>query len=222
MRMKGAGFSLIELVIAVSLASFVLVAVAQLAMQMARNQADGIRSGTMTGWSVVSYLTMAKEIEDANVLAFPTDNIPRDEIVICKNWSRSAGAVPGTGARLDPSANVTLIQYCFDNTEPVFPQVGYTMRRFADNTAATTCPAVGSAVTCSATPTGTWSETGVVGFRVERLGGAAPFLRANAIGGVRVRYVIGQQVGTTQHPLPKFTTFDYGISMQKQLSSTVD
>ena len=54
--MRKAGFSIIELVIAVSLASFVLVGVASIAAQMARSQVDGIRSGTVTGWSVASYM----------------------------------------------------------------------------------------------------------------------------------------------------------------------
>jgi prepilin-type N-terminal cleavage/methylation domain-containing protein len=225
--MRKSGFSLIELVIAVSLASLVLVAVASLAMQMTRSQVEGIRSGTMTGWSVVSYITMAKEIEDANVLAYPiVDGTAQDAIMICKNWSRNAGATPGVGAKLDANGVVSVIQYCLDTTAPVAPLTGFVMRRYARASAAEVCPAAAAPVACNAAGPG-WIENGaasnaVVGFRVERLTGQAIFLRSNAIGGVRVRYVIGNQAGTPQQPIPKFTTFDYGISMQKQLSSTVD
>jgi prepilin-type N-terminal cleavage/methylation domain-containing protein len=221
--MKKNGFSLIELVIAVSLASFVLVAVASLAMQMTRSQIEGIRSGTMTGWSVVSYISMAKEIEDANVLAYPiADGSAQDAIVVCKNWSRNAGATAGVGAKLDVNGVVSVIQYCVDTSVPT----ALVMRRYARASAADTCPAVAAPVACNAAGPG-WSENGVasnavVGFRVERVAGQAVFLRSNAIGGVRVRYVIGNQTATANVPTVKFTTFDYGISMQKQLSSTVD
>jgi hypothetical protein len=222
-RGRAAGFSIVELVIAVTLASFVLVAVASLAMQMARNQVEGIRSGTMTGWSVVSYLSMSKEIEDANVLAYPiVDGTAQDTIMICKNWSRNAGASAGAGAKLDPNGPVSVIQYCVDSSVPA----ALVLRRYARASAAEVCPSPGVPVACNAIGPG-WTENGVVsnsvvGYRVEKLGGVPVFLRSNAIGGVRVRYVIGSQAGTPQQPIPKFTTFDYGISMQKQLSSTVD
>jgi hypothetical protein len=230
---KGAGFSIIELVIAISLASFVLVGVATIAAQMARTQIDGIRSGTVTGWSLVSYLSMAKEIEDANVLAFPiADGDSSDSLIVCKNWSR---VLTGPDRRLNTNAAppgadfVTVIQYCVDSTDAA----NLVLRRFANTGTAVVCPDPGVPVACVATPGGTWNENGagngigVIGFKLEKLPGAyagAPnvFRRDNSIGGVRLRYVIGRQTPTTNDPNPKSTPFDIGIAMQKQYNNTLD
>lgn len=230
---KSPGFSIIELVIAISLSSFVLVGVATIAAQMARTQVDGIRSGTVTGWSLVSYQSMAKEIEDANVLAFPINNgDTSDALIVCKNWSRG---MDGPDRRLDKNAPglVSVIQYCVDPTPPVAPETGFTLRRFANVGAGVICPDPGVPVACVASPAGTWNENGagggvgVIGFRLEKIAGppvAIPlmFKRDNSIGGVRVRYVIGRQTPTENDPNPKFTPFDIGIAMQKQYSSTLD
>ncbi len=209
------GFSIIELVIAVSLASFVLVGVAVIASQMARSQVDGIRSGTVTGWSLVSYTAMAKEIEDANVLAYPINNGDNaDSIVICKNWSRIQGG------KLDATGNVSVVQYCVDTSAAG----NFLLRRYANVGPGVACPSPPAApVGCIASPTGTWTETGVVGFRLEKLSGFANvFWRDNGIGGVRLRYVIGQQAATANQPVVKFTPFDFGIAMQKQFNGTLD
>ena len=207
------GFSIIELVIAVSLASFVLVGVASIAAQMARNQVEGIRSGTATGWAVISYVAMSKEIEDANVLAFPIANgAGSDSIIICKNWSRVVGG------RLDATNDASVVQYCLDTSAAS----NFVLRRYENTGPAVACPDPGVPAACTATPAGTWTDTSVVGFRVERLSGGNVFTRDNSIGGVRVRYVVGRQTPTTNDPNPRNTPFDLGIAMQKQYSSTVD
>lgn len=217
---KDSGFSIIELVIAISLASFVLVGVATIASQMARSQIDGIRSGTVTGWSLVSYLSMAKEIEDANVLAFPIANgASSDSLIVCKNWSRVVGG------KLDAAGTVSVIQYCVDSTDAA----NLVLRRFANVGAGVTCPDPGVPVACVASPGGTWNENGagngisVIGFHLEKMSGFPNmFTRDNSIGGVRLRYVIGRQMPTANDPNPKSTPFDIGIAMQKQYNSTVD
>ncbi|MBI2787415.1 MAG: prepilin-type N-terminal cleavage/methylation domain-containing protein [Elusimicrobia bacterium] len=226
------GFSIIELVIAISLASFVLVGVATIAAQMARSQVEGIRSGTMTGWSLISYQSMAKEIEDANVLAYPYNNgDSADSIILCKNWSRAKDVLPG--AKLDTADVTNVIQYCVDPTPAVAPETGFKLRRYAYNG---NCPCPGApAGPCNAVPVactsdapgGLWTESSVVGYRLEKLPGGYPgapniFYRDNTIGGLRLRYAIGRQTPTTNSPVAKFTTFDYGLSMQKQYSNTVD
>ena len=215
------GFSIIELVIAISLASFVLVGAASIGAQMARSQIEGIRSGTITGWSVVSYMAMAKEIEDGNVLGYPIiDGTGQDSIVICKNWSRNMGNGP-PGAPLDPTMPVSVIQYCVDNSDP--DPLRFRMRRYANVGMAVACPSPAAPVTCVAAPSGTWTETGLVGMGVEKLPGfATVFWRDNSIGGVRLRYVIGPQTATPNRPIIKNTPFNFGITMQKQYTSTVD
>lgn len=218
------GFSLLELVIAVSLASFVLLGVATVASQMARSQVEGIRNGTATGWTVISYMAMSKEIEDGNVLAYPVaDGASADTLIICKNWSRAQGALPGgklnaTDPVTSAAADVSVVQYCLDSTDAT----NLILRRYENTGPAVTCPNPAVPVACTAAPTGTWTATGVVGIRVERLSSASIFTRANSSGGVRVRYVVGRQTPTTNDPNPQSTPFDFKISMQKQYSSTLD
>lgn len=215
------GFSIIELVIAISLSSFVLVGVATIAAQMARSQIDGIRSGTVTGWSLVSYLAMSKEIEDANVLAFPIANgNSSDSVIICKNWSRLQN---GPDRRLDTNAPglVVVTQYCVDSSDPA----NMVLRRYSRVGAypGVTCPDPGVPVACTAAPGGGWTEIGIVGLRLEKLAGfPTVFTRDNSIGGLRMRYVIGHQTASTNEPIPKFTPFDIGIGMSKQYNNTLD
>lgn len=227
------GFSLVELLIATSLSAFVLIGISTIGASLARNQIEGIRSGTQVGWSVVSYMSMAKEIEDGNVLVHPAVNgATSDSIVICKNWSRQMGVGPPAGDRLNTDAGlapdgvrkdtVYVIQYCVDPTAPVAPETGFKIHRYALVGPAVTCPLTGVPVTCNAAGPG-WTENGTIGYRVEKLAGfPLVFQRDNAIGGVRLRYAIGRQTATTNEPTPKFTTFDFGISMAKQYSSTLD
>ncbi len=215
--MKKKGFSLIELVIAVSLASFVLLGVASIAAQMVRAQVDGMRSGTVTGWTLVSYTAMVKEIEDANVLAYPTNGTSQDQLIICKNWSRAYGG------KLDSSGNVSVVQYCVDGTAPVAPETGYTLRRYENTGAAVTCPSPGVPVSCtSLTPPGTWTRKDVIGFRLEKVGGANIFTRDDAIGGVRINYIIGSPAATANQPVAKSTPVTAAITMAKAYGTTLD
>lgn len=224
---KALGFSLIELVIAISLASFVLVGVFLVAARVVRSQLDGIRSGTVTGWSLVSSQAMAKEIEDASVLAYPQNNTPAagsssDRIIICNNWSRVLGG------KYDTTTNTSVIEYCAD-ADPLNPGYFY-LRRYVGLGVA--CPSNAQAaayVTCTAAAPapawGAWTETGVIGFRLAKLlVPARPqvFTRDNSIGGVRISYAIGAQTAPTTQPIPKFTPYDFGVTMLKQYSSTSD
>lgn len=206
-----AGFSLLELVIAISLASMVLVAVISMAAQMTRFHVDGIRSGTVTGWSLVSVSQMTKEIADANVLAYPsTTTTGANTLVACVNWSR---LMPG---KLDTraTANVTVLYYCYDSTNKY-------LRRYVNRGTAVTCPATPPAIpACDGT--GSWDEAGVVATNVELNGGAFIFTRDDVIGGVRIRYIVGSPTPTTNRPQPIFTPFDIKVGMQKQYDNTVD
>lgn len=214
-----AGFSLIELLIAISLASMVLLGVASIAAQMVRQQVDGIRSGTVTGWSVVSYGAMIKEIEDANVLAFPIVNgAAADQVIVCTNWSRVSAA------RLNTLMPSVITQYCVDPTPAVAPQTGFLLRRHSYSLVAGGCPSPGVPTSCtSATPGAPWTTSDVIGFRLEKLPGfGSVFTRDDAIGGVRIRYGIGQQTATANQPVIRFTPFDVAVGMTKQYSNTLD
>lgn len=215
--MRRRGFSLIELLIGLSLASMVMVAVAGLAGMLMRGQVEGMRRGTIAGWSALSYASMTKEIEEANVLAYPiNDSDAADSILVCKNWSRSQGVSPG--GKLESSLDATVIQYCVDSTDPA----NLRMRRYVNTGPAVTCPAPPAApVACNVAGPG-WTQNDVVAIKLEKLGNAPVFTRDNAVGGVRIRYAIGSQASSAGQPVAKFTAFDFKISMQKPYNSPVD
>lgn len=210
---RSAGFTLLELVIAISLASIVLVAVVTIAAQMVRFQMEGIRSGTITGWSLVSVTAMGKEIENANVLAWPTTLTPTsDTLIICQNWSRK------TGGKIDASAtaNVTVSYYCYNPTTKI-------IWRYSNSDPTTvTCPAPPNPALPACDGSGTYTEKGVVATNVERDSGASVFTRDDMIGGVRIRYLVGSPTPTTNRPKPIYMPFDMKIGLQKQYNNTVD
>lgn len=212
MRIKRgqAGFSLLELIIAISLASLVLVAVTNLAASAVRFQMDGIRKGSVTGWSLVSFVTMSKEVENANVLVWPTGSA--DTIILCNNWSRLMAAAPG--ARLDTTQPLEVIYYCYN------PATKALWRYYT--AAAGTCPAsvAGSVPAC--TGAAGFPDMQQIAWNVERLSGQNVFMRDDTIGGARIRYVVGQQTADVKHPITIYTPFDVGLSMQKQYSDTSD
>ena len=208
-----AGFTLLELVIAMSLASVVLVAVVSIAAQMVRFQMEGIRSGTITGWSLVSVTAMGKEIENANVMAWPTTANPAsDTLIICQNWSRLTGGKIDTSA----AADVTLTYYCYNPTTKI-------IWRYSDrNPTTVTCPAPPTPALPACDGSGTYTEKGAVATNVERDSGASVFTRDDAIGGVRIRYLVGSPTPTTNRPKAVYMPFDVKIGLQKQYNNTVD
>ena len=127
------GFSLIELLIAISLSSMVLLGILGVATSMIRAHMEGIRKGTVTGGSVLSFVMMSREIESANVLVYPdAANVNTDLLVLCNNWSR---IMPGAGgARMNAAANVDVFSYCFN-------QGAKTIWRYSVSGPAVQCPA---------------------------------------------------------------------------------
>lgn len=211
-RKRQAGFSLLELIIAISLASLVLIAVTNLAASAVRFQMEGIRKGSVTGWSLISFMAMSRELENGNVLVAPS-TAGGDLAYVCNNWSRLMAASPG--ARLDTNNEVELIAFCYDPTTKQ-------MWRYYNNGAGLTCPSAAPAITCSGSVPAGFATATVIAWNVERLSGQTVFIRDNTIGGVRVRYVVGEQAASTKYKTPMFTPFDVGLSMQKQYSDTSD
>lgn len=196
------GFSLTELVIAMLLSSFVLIGIIGISSQMVRFEVEGMKKGTVTGWSLVALTAMNKEIEDGTVLAYPTNGTgARDTIMFCKNYSRY------TGAALDSTQPVQTIGYCYDSAAP-----GY-FRRWT----AAGCPAgVPSPPACN-------TVTEVIATGVYRdASNNAIFRRADEVGGVQIRYRVGNPNPTPNMPQAQTLAFDFKFAMNKQYSNTVD
>jgi type II secretory pathway component PulJ len=83
-RRRSGGFSLIELVIAVSLSTIVLIGVFSMMTSMVQLEVAGQRGGTVNAWSLASLVAMNREIEGASVVVYPTAGTA-DALVLCSN-----------------------------------------------------------------------------------------------------------------------------------------
>src|SRR5690349_16271854 len=88
-RQDCAGFTLMELLIAVSLSLIVLITVISVFTQMVSWHFDGTRKGKSLGVILYSLDQMYKELEDASVLIMPP---PAGDVISgCSNWSDVIG-----------------------------------------------------------------------------------------------------------------------------------
>lgn len=207
-----AGFSLIEMIIALSLASIVLIAVVGVAASMVRFHMEGMRKGSVTGGALVSFVKMAREIESANVLVYPSAATPNtDTLVVCNNWSRLMA--PSPGAALDPAQPVEVFYYCYN------PGAGVPQGKIWRYQTAGPCPTTPPPIpTCDGTA---FADSTLMAYNVERLSGNLMF-RRDTIGGVRIRYVVGEQAATEIHKVPIFIPFDLSLGLQKSYKTDAD
>lgn len=207
-----AGFTLLEMMVAVSLSSMVLIGVMSVSTTMIRKHMDGIRKGTVTGGALVSFANMSREVERANVLISPTSGTPDSNLLGgCVNWSRLMAAAPG--AKLDPSKALEVFYYCYN---PGARTIWY-----YSTSVAAVCPAAPPAVACDGSAA--YPTRMQVAQDVELLApNARVFTRDDSIGGVRIHYVVGQQVPTAARQVPIFVPFDVTLSMQKAYLNTSD
>lgn len=200
-----AGFSLTELIISMLLSSFVMIGIVGIASQMVRFQVEGMKKGSVTGWSLVAITAMNKELEDGTTLVYPTNGTgSQDLLTICKNYTHI------TNAALDASIPIERISYCYDSTAP-----GY-LRRVRTVGA---CPALG--VSPGACNAGTYPEVIATGVYRDAAGNNI-FRRADEVGGVQLRYRVGNPTPTTNMPIPQSMAFDMKFAMNKQYNNTQD
>ena len=67
-----------------------------------------------------------------------------------------------------------------------------------------------------------YANSTLMAYNVERLGGAQVFHRDATGGGIRVRYVVGEQTPTEARRVPVFIPFDLRLTMQRQYSNDAD
>ena len=211
------GFSLIELLLAVSLSSLVLLAVLGVATSMIRFHLEGIRKGTVSGGAVLSFVMMSREIESANVLVYPyAGSMNTDLLVVCNNWSR---VLPGAGgARLNAAANVDVISYCYN------PGAKIIWRYFVSGPALQCPPSPPAIPACDGAAYSNFPAGIAMASKVERLGVARIFSRIASFGGVSLQYAVGEQAPnpTGGRPVPMFIPYRVSLTMQKAYANTAD
>ncbi|MDE2143608.1 MAG: prepilin-type N-terminal cleavage/methylation domain-containing protein [Elusimicrobia bacterium] len=210
------GFTLLELVIATSLSTIVLVGIFSMGASMVQYEAEGMRKGSINGWSLASLVTMNRELEDASALVYPTTG-SQDSLVFCSNWSRLAGAQINTAA-----GNYAVVYYyCWDAASNVL------RRMTSPLTANTPCPS-SSGYSPPACNSGTYGTGSTVATGVYRDSNNDSIFSVDPLvtstGTVRMRYVVGnpnpgaspnEGNGLTIFSNPQTMAFDTRITLDK-------
>lgn len=208
-----AGFTLIELIIAVSLSTVVLLGVFSIMTTMVQTEVDATRKGSVTAWSLASINSMNMDIAGSScVVQPPAAGSAGDSLVLCSNWSRqSSNGGPPNGGKIDPTQPNNVVYFCYD---------GSNIRRLYQ--ANTNCPAAGAgAPACTA---GSYGANNVVATGVYRdaLGDAIFLWDSTTLGAIRVRFTVGNRnTGTvtagnpgTSFANPQYMDFDTRVVME--------
>jgi hypothetical protein len=154
LRRRSKGFTLIELIIAASLSTIVLIGVFSLMSSLVQTEVAGMRNGTVTAWTLANINTMNMDIAGASYIAVPAAGGNGDSLVVCTNWSATAlgPATPGVVNKLanapilgTPAVNA-VYYYCYDTADSA-PFKNAILRKILVNPAggAGACPNVAPA-----------------------------------------------------------------------------
>ena len=193
---KRPGFSLVELVVALTLSSFVLVGIVGVASQMVRFQIETSNTGTVTGWTLLTLNQMNRELQDASVL----NSVSATSLSGCGDFSK-VNNQPLDGV----NANITAFYYC------VAAVGGFTsLLRYGASGACPYAPTCGS------------SGYSLVAQNVSQIGATPYFQRDDTVGGVSLNFNVGNTVATTNRPNPVFIKVSTTIRMNKAYDNATD
>jgi prepilin-type N-terminal cleavage/methylation domain-containing protein len=208
------GFTLLELVIALALSSIVLIGVFSMMASMVQYEAEGLRKGSVNGWSLASLVAMNREIEGASVLVYPTTG-GQDTLVVCSNWSR---LMTGGGGVINTNGGATssFSSYCWDSTSNI-------LRR---KVTAGACPNSLGYVPPACTALAYGGASSMMATGVYRDTALDPFFTADptSTGTIRIRYIVGNPAagaspnegnGLTKFTNPQSMAFDTRVTLDK-------
>ena len=223
------GFSLLELIIALSLSVAVLIGVISVATSMVRYQFEEQKKGRVTTQALYGLAQMNKQLENASYLKLPSAAVPTSNVLSgCSNWTMTT---PG-GARvddfLDPDGpgpltvaeNVSNFHYCVAppgcGGSPAAPCTLWRHSNGPDNFC--NIPVVGN---CG--PGGGGNTEAIVYNSFYRADGGLPFFRrADDVAGVEARYIIGVATATPAYPTPQYYKVNARLSMNKSYNNATD
>ena len=208
------GFSLIELIIALLLSTFVLIGVVGVAAQMIRFQMEATKHGEVTGWVLLSLVAMQRQLEGASVLYCPNAAngacLGGDETEFlsgCTNYSRHLSQPIGVGLRIDASKENVSFYYCVDDDK---------LLRYEKKGTPTSCP-------ISPTPVCGSGNFKIIASHFYQIDANTEFFaRAQDIAGVELRFMIGIATPTPNIPIPVVTTFRTKVGMNKSYLNDLD
>ena len=220
-RRSRAGFTLLEMVVALSISSIVLIGAFVMLSNMVQYEVEGMRKGSVNAWSLASLVAMNGEIEAANVLVYPRGGSGDDTLVACSNWSRVMSTVMNTLGTGVIGVGPTVYTYCWDAVTNV-------LRR---KVAGGICP---SAYTVTPCDTANYGGDSLIATGIYKdLSNDSIFMSDPVNGSVRLRYVVGKQTsgaapnegnGKTNFINPQTMAFDTRLTLDKSFgqANTLD
>lgn len=214
------GYTLLELIVALSLSSFVMMGIISVATAMVRFQFQAGLSGNAGGGTLIAVGRMTRQLEDASYLRDPASlAAPQDYVAGCTNWSASGNRRMSTtlsgGASWPCTAagtNVTNFVYCRNALNEMWLHYN--------------CSA-----TCGSIPAVTEGNCGgaianrelIVGQRpgvFKAVGYTKMFYRTADNTGLDMHYIVGASTPTANYPRPAFYRVDTRIIMNKSYATT--
>lgn len=208
-RRKSSGFTLIELVIAAFLSGIVLMGMFSILTNMVSADVNGMRSGTVTAWSLAGIGVMNADIAGAGFIRSPSPGGTADSLTVCTNWS------PVTNQPVQAGLGNTVYDYCWDTTDGA-PFKNSLLRRVTSNSGgAEACPPGPAACGQSDYSNGLYASDTLVATGVYRLGSNPIFLAdSDTVNAVRVRFAIGNPNPSPTTPVPVSVPFDTKIVLE--------
>jgi prepilin-type N-terminal cleavage/methylation domain-containing protein len=212
-----AGFTLLELIIALSLSAFVLVGIIQVSATMVRYQLNAGLKGSAGGSTILALGRMSRMLEDTTYMSIPATGTPQDYVAGCTNWSQLgnqrilATLNRGAAPEICPGAanNVVGFVFCRSGSNQLYLHYN----------CSTTCsiPAVTSG-NCGA---GVGTVQQIIG---QRPGfyrhGSWGNIFYRVTGGVDLHYSVGYSTPTAAEPTPAFYRMDQRVMMNKAFNGT--
>jgi Tfp pilus assembly protein PilV len=223
-------FTLIELIVALVLSTFVLVAIVGVTSQMLRYGFESGRKSESTNWSLMSLNSMKKELLRGSILISPPPPNGTTSMVLsgCSNWTTNTGfatvmgappcvmAGANKGCPLDGNAgNVRSFYYC------VWSGHADGVPRLLHYAGTGTCP-ISPMPTCGVT-----GGFDVVAHRIYPDAGAAYiFKRDDTKSGVEMQFMVGygtaSVTGTPSSAVPTAQHIRTTLSMNKSYGNSLD
>ncbi len=200
------GFTLLELIIALSLSLFVLVAVIAVVTAVIRYQFEGLRKGQVTGLTLYSLARMHRELENATHLDLPSTASPAGSVLSgCSNWSANMNPLPN---QIDSSQPVEAFYYCVDSNNSLLRYSGTGICPYSPQPA----------------PCGSGSGFTPVVYRNFYLmdGLGYFFKRSTEVAGVEMSYIIGKATPTAEVPIPVAYKLSTKVGMNKAYGNPLD
>ena len=115
-RRSSPGFTLVEMIVGVLLGSIVLMGVFSIMTNMVSQEVNGMRTGTVTAWSLAGINTMSADIAGASALSYPQPPGQDNNLIVCEKWSTKMNPPVG-GEMLGATGSMTIRSYCWDTTD---------------------------------------------------------------------------------------------------------